>query len=45
MFAAESPLNRQGKPEEIADVISFLASEKAGFIVGQIITVDGGALL
>ena len=44
-FAAESPLNRQGTPEEIADVISFLASEKAGFIVGQIITVDGGALL
>lgn len=44
-FAAESLLNRQGKPEEIADVISFLASEKAAFIVGQIITVDGGALL
>jgi len=44
-FAAESPLNRQGRPEEIADVIAFLASDKAAFIVGQIITVDGGALL
>ena len=44
-FAAESPLNRQGRPEEIADVIAFLASDKATFIIGQIITVDGGPLL
>jgi NAD(P)-dependent dehydrogenase (short-subunit alcohol dehydrogenase family) len=44
-FGAQSLLNRQGRPEEIADVISFLASEQAAFVVGQIITVDGGATL
>lgn len=44
-FAAQSPLNRQGCPKEIADVISFLASDQAAFVVGQIITVDGGATL
>lgn len=45
LFGAQSLLNRQGRPEEIADVISFLASEQAAFVVGQIITVDGGATL
>jgi 3-oxoacyl-[acyl-carrier protein] reductase len=44
-FGAQSLLNRQGRPEEIADVISFLASDQAAFVVGQIITVDGGATL
>lgn len=44
-FAAGNLLNRQGMPEEIAGVISFLVSRQAAFIVGQIISVDGGALL
>ena len=44
-FGAQSLLNRQGRPEEIANVISFLASDQAAFVVGQIITVDGGAML
>ncbi|HTU70085.1 MAG TPA: SDR family oxidoreductase [Candidatus Baltobacteraceae bacterium] len=36
------PFKRAGKPEEIADVILFLASEKASFITGQIVDVNGG---
>ena len=40
-----TPLKRMGTPKEIADIIYFLASEKAHFITGQIITVDGGFTL
>jgi NAD(P)-dependent dehydrogenase (short-subunit alcohol dehydrogenase family) len=36
------PLRRAGKPEEMADAILFLASDKAAFITGQIIRVNGG---
>ncbi|BEU87952.1 SDR family oxidoreductase [Selenomonas sp. TAMA-11512] len=36
------PLQRIGRPEEVADVISFLASDKAAFITGACWTVDGG---
>ena len=36
------PLQRAGKPEELADSIVFLASDKASFITGQIIAVNGG---
>ena len=35
---------RMGKPEEIAQVAAFLASDEAGFINGAIITADGGWL-
>ncbi len=41
-FYASVPLNRGGKPEEIADAIVFLASDKASFVTGQIIRVNGG---
>ena len=36
------PAKRFAKPEELAAAITFLASEKAGYITGQMITVDGG---
>ena len=36
------PLGRIGQPEEVAGVISFLASEDAGYISGAVIPVDGG---
>lgn len=35
-------LQRPGKPEEVADTVVFLASERAGYITGQVISVDGG---
>jgi NAD(P)-dependent dehydrogenase (short-subunit alcohol dehydrogenase family) len=41
LFAAV-PLKRGGKPEEAADAIVFVASEKVAFITGQIIRVNGG---
>lgn len=36
------PLGRLGEPQDVADAVLFLASEAAGFITGQVITVDGG---
>jgi len=41
-WANEVPLRRVGKPEEIADAIVWLASERASYITGQPILVDGG---
>jgi NAD(P)-dependent dehydrogenase (short-subunit alcohol dehydrogenase family) len=41
-FYAAIPLKRGGTPEEVADAITFLASDKARFITGQIIRVNGG---
>jgi NAD(P)-dependent dehydrogenase (short-subunit alcohol dehydrogenase family) len=41
-LAAGVPLGRLGRTDEIADVITFLASEKARFITGQIVAVNGG---
>jgi len=36
------PLKRMGRPEEIAELAVFLASEKSSYITGEVITVDGG---
>lgn len=36
------PLGSFGKPKDIADMVAFLASEKADYITGQVISVDGG---
>jgi NAD(P)-dependent dehydrogenase (short-subunit alcohol dehydrogenase family) len=41
-FLSNVPLKRAGQPEEIADAIVFVASDKASFITGQIIRVNGG---
>ena len=38
----ETPLCRLGEPEDVAELAYFLASDKASFITGQIIGVDGG---
>ncbi len=40
-----NPLGRIGRPEEIAAVIAFLASERASFITGQCFSADGGAAM
>ncbi len=36
------PLKRMGRPEEVADVVAFLASERASYITGSLVIVDGG---
>lgn len=40
----ETPLNRWGTPEDIAKTARFLASDDAGFVTGQVINVNGGAV-
>ena len=42
--AAQIPVRRVGQPEDVANTISFLASEGAGFVSGQVIYVAGGPL-
>ena len=41
-WAVEAPLKRLGEPREVADAIVWLASERASYITGQTILVDGG---
>lgn len=36
------PMNRMGQAEEVAELIAFLASDKAGYITGEVIKIDGG---
>ncbi|MEM7126302.1 MAG: 3-oxoacyl-[acyl-carrier-protein] reductase [Chloroflexota bacterium] len=40
-----TPLGRMGTPEEIAWAVAFLASERSGFITGQVLSVDGGLVM
>ncbi len=40
--AAQQPVRRVGKSEDIAEMVMFLCSDKAGFITGENICIDGG---
>ncbi len=42
---SQIPLNRFGTPEEVAQVVAFLASEQAAYITGQVVHVNGGMLM
>lgn len=44
MLMAEIPLNRWGKPEEIAGLATYLASDEAGYVTGSTYFIDGGML-
>lgn len=44
-FVAGAPLGRWGQPQEIADVIAFLASKGASYMTGQTLVIDGGLSL
>lgn len=44
MLAREVALRRLGKPEEVADLVVFLASPRAAFITGSVVVADGGQL-
>ncbi len=44
-FLAAVPLARASKPQDVADAVAFLASDRAAYITGQVLAVDGGMVM
>jgi 3-oxoacyl-[acyl-carrier protein] reductase len=44
-FAAKIPWQEYGRPEDVAEAVAFLASEKARYITGEILDVNGGLVM
>ncbi len=44
-IAKSIPLRRMGNPQDVANVVKFLASEDSSYITGQVIHIDGGMLM
>ncbi len=44
-LSGQIPLERLGKPEDIANAVTFLCSEQAAYITGQVLVVDGGMVM
>jgi len=44
-MARQTPLGRVGQPQDVANAVAFLASERASFITGEILCVSGGYYL
>jgi 3-oxoacyl-[acyl-carrier protein] reductase len=45
MLSKQIPLERLGKPDDIAGVVAFLSSDYATYITGQVFVVDGGMVM
>jgi 3-oxoacyl-[acyl-carrier protein] reductase len=44
-LTAQIPLQRLGRPEEVASAVAYLCSDEASFITGEILDVNGGMLV
>ncbi|KUO95672.1 hypothetical protein ATW55_15255 [Ferroacidibacillus organovorans] len=44
-LADQIPLGRLGRPEDVASLIRFLAGDRASYITGQVLQVDGGLVM
>jgi 3-oxoacyl-[acyl-carrier protein] reductase len=41
-FISQIPMGREGTPEEVADLVSYLVQDEAAYITGEIVRIDGG---